>query len=252
MTTTFNLTRGSVVETFSLTDLKNMCDCANRDLAEAIYFNDGTREQIIAGKDPVGCVCYHIPRTMVAIAKRYGLANLNVSKFGVGWSAQAAIDRLNNENVKLKRYIKRNNEFVTRASKDMIGFYDYMTIPLSMPTGTLKPVRIILVYKSNKETCTLCGDNVSRDRLNEHQKTERCRRKVKLKQLADKGLVPVQDYKIIKAVKAGAIPGEAVPIKYRWYTPAWVIDAAKLYDRNHGYANMSFEEFLVRMGPNKH
>lgn len=64
------------------------------------------------------------------------------------------------------------------------------------------------------------------------------------------GWVKINDRAVIQAVQKAGLMTDGQVLRGGTYVPRWIADAAKLYKKGDGYADMSLEEFLLKVDPN--
>lgn len=174
--------------------------------------------------------------------------NQTAQKVDLRELAEKAIRKNQKEsNDEVDRLLKKNEDFMRRVQKDRLRPQDC----LYRITKNAGKWTLYGLSKNIKSTCQLCEVKVNPDQLAYHQKTVKCKERSTLKAIGEKGFKYTNDPRITNAIKNGVVIGELVPIKYHVYAPTWVIDAAGLYDKQKGYANMEFSDFVNRMSPEK-
>ncbi len=195
----------------------------------------------------------------VLVDVQNGPYNYATNSYGVAsYKHDRVAQKLDDADYQIRRLIKKNKDFLLHAKKGTIKPEDYFiwltfeswTSPYSSAGGPHDTWVGRVLWKNLKEVCDRCGAEVNPDRIPKHKKTVQCAEASKIREVEARGFKFTSDQSIIRAIKAGLITGEMVPVEYRIFAPVWVIQAAELYAKNpNGYAGMPFDEFIMSMKP---
>lgn len=159
------------------------------------------------------------------------------------------LDRILQCSETLDDFIKLNTRFRKLIDSGNTLDSTYVNVRRRPITPRIKNVGSITMMKSIfGVTCIHCGQHHKFDSLADHQLSPACPIAADKKQMLDKGWVRLEDMAEIMATKRAGIETEAKVEHYGIWAPPWVKQALKSF-RESGYAEMSLEEFLVKMKP---